>query len=62
MGWSGGSDIGTSFWETVRDYIPEEHKEFVARELIVALESQDCDTIFDMDIRLCLFLRVVQYF
>lgn len=49
MGWASGSDIGDSFWNKVRDYIPDENKEFVARELINALEDQDCDTIYECE-------------
>lgn len=49
MGWSGGSDIGESFWNTVRDCVKEEDREFVARELIKALEDLDCDTIYECE-------------
>ena len=49
MGWSGGSEIGTSFWESVRECIPIKDREFVAKELINALEEQDCDTVYECE-------------
>lgn len=49
MGWAGGSEVGSSFWNEVRGYIPEGNREVVARELINALEDQDCDTIYECE-------------
>jgi len=50
MGWSGGSELGDSFWRRIREHIPEESRQLVARELINALEDQDCDTVYECEL------------
>jgi hypothetical protein len=49
MGWASGSDIGTGFWEEIRENIIPEKLEETARALINALEDQDCDTIYECE-------------
>ena len=49
MGWSGGSEVGDSIWNGIRDFIPQENREQAARIVIDALESQDCDTIYECE-------------
>lgn len=49
MGWASGSDIGTGFWEEVRENVKPEKLEETARALISALEDQDCDTIYECE-------------
>jgi hypothetical protein len=46
MGWSNGSELAAEIWSAVREYIPEGNtRALVARNLIDAFESYDCDTI-----------------
>ncbi len=49
MGWAGGSEVAHNIWSGIRKYVPEEHREKVARVIIDALEDQDCDTIYECE-------------
>lgn len=49
MGWSRGSEVGDEIWFGIREYVPKEHREKVARVIIDALEAQDCDTIYECE-------------
>lgn len=45
MGWAGGSQILTDVWEIVREYIPEDERVDILKELMLIFESNDCDTL-----------------
>ena len=49
MGWSGGSDLGADFWESVRKNVEPEKRQETAVALINALEALDCDTIYECE-------------
>lgn len=50
MGWASGSTVGDSIWSGIRDLIPEENRQEAARVIIEALEEQDCDTIYELEL------------
>lgn len=50
MGWSGGTEVGESIWNNIRGFIAEGNRKEAARIVINALESQDCDTIYECEL------------
>lgn len=49
MGWASGSEVGDTIWDGIRGFIPAGNREEAARIVIDALESQDCDTIYECE-------------
>lgn len=45
MGWSGGTEIGQGVWDAVKQYIPEDKKREVAKDIVDTLESHDWDNV-----------------
>ncbi len=45
MGWSGGTDVFRGLWGAVRDFIPEDRHEVIARKVVEVLEEMDWDTV-----------------
>lgn len=45
MGWASGSELAELTWAAVREHIPTEKREKIAREFIELYEDMDCDTI-----------------
>lgn len=49
MGWASGSEVGDEIWNGIRDFIHPESRKDAARVVIDALESADCDTIYECE-------------
>ena len=45
MGWASGSSLLIDVWNEVREFIPEEKRQVVARNVIDRFADMDCDTI-----------------
>lgn len=45
MGWASGSELAESTWLLVRNYIPANMLDVVARNFIAEFENLDCDTM-----------------
>ncbi len=48
MGWASGSGILESVWRIVREWIDEEHREHVLRDLMLVFAKHDCDTLDEL--------------
>lgn len=49
MGWASGSEVGDQIWNNIRGFIPQGSRAEAAKIVIDALESQDCDTIYECE-------------
>lgn len=47
MGWSSGSELAGNIWGLISNYIPEDKKKEVAKDLIQLFEYRDCDTLHE---------------
>lgn len=45
MGWASGSELAESVWLLIREYVPEEKRPRVAKQLIEAFRDHDWDTV-----------------
>ncbi len=45
MGWASGSGLAEDVWTTIREIVPEKKRQQIARKIVDAFESYDCDTI-----------------
>lgn len=49
MGWASGSELAEGLWAKVKPYIKEEDYRHVAGAIIDAVESEDCDTVYECE-------------
>lgn len=45
MGWASGSELAENIWDEVRNFIPENKRERVAKKIWAFFEDFDCDTL-----------------
>lgn len=49
MGWASGSELAGSLWARIKPYVQENDYKYVAGAIIDAVESQDCDTVYECE-------------
>lgn len=47
MGWCSGAEVADDVWEVVKEHIPKEKRQKVAKALVDVFESHDCDCMED---------------